>query len=51
MAFITRHRSKAMRNSKRAIIGIMMYDRMVIVKDDGYKIERGNWAISKEWTT
>ena len=42
MAFITRHRGKAMRNSKRAVIGIMMYDRMIIIKDDVYKIERGN---------
>ena len=32
MAFITRHRSKAMRDSKRAIIGIMMYDGMIIMK-------------------
>ena len=29
MAFITRHRSKAMRDSKRAIIVIMMYDGMI----------------------
>ena len=32
MAFITRHRSKAMRDSKRAFIGIMMYDEMIIMK-------------------
>ena len=32
MAFITRHRSKAMRNSKRAIIGIIMYGGMIIIK-------------------
>ena len=32
MAFITRHRIKAMRDIKRAIIGIMMNDGMIIIK-------------------
>ena len=37
--FVTRHRSKAMMSIKRAIIGIMINDGMIIIKDDGYKIE------------
>ena len=32
MVFITRHRRKAMRDSKRAIRMMMMYDGIIIMK-------------------